>query len=152
MLSSPFSETQNKALFLTYLVVHLKCDVKLQDDQHELEPGAHLVVMQRNVDGKHNVVGLDLLGHGLFEAPDLLALVLTPWHEPFCLLTVLGRVHTLGSQVVDRCGGAGSWRDKYTREGRDVRLDVMLKYCSNVFQGPTKPNIPQTNKSHKKFE
>ncbi len=107
MLSSPFF------VVLTYLVVHLKCDVKLQDHQHELEPGAHLLVRQRNVDSKYNVVGFDLLGHGLIKGPDLVALVRTPRHEPFCFLSVLDCVHTLGGQVVDRCSGAGSWWDKY---------------------------------------
>lgn len=108
-----FFSTHMKALRLTYLVANLKCDVKLQDDQHELEPGAHLLVWQRNVDSKHNVVGLDLLGHGLVKVLDPVTLVGTPGHEPFCSLAVLDCVHTLGGQVVDCCGGAGSWQDKH---------------------------------------
>lgn len=103
-----FFEIHKKALVLTYLVVQLKCDVKLQNDQHKLKPGAHLLVRQRNVDSKYNVVGLNLLGHGFIKVPDLVALVGTPRHEPFCFLSVLDCVHTLGGQVVDCCGGAGS--------------------------------------------
>lgn len=113
--SHPFTKKKKnhkKVLVLTYLVVHLKCNVELQDDQHKLEPGAHLFVRQRNVDSKHYVVGLNLLGHGLIEGPDLVALVRTPGHEPFCFLSVLDCVHTLGGQIVDRCSGAGSWWDK----------------------------------------
>lgn len=98
-----------KILVLTYLVVHLKCDVKLQDDQHELEPGAHLLVRQRNVDSKYDVVGLDLLGHGFVKGPEFGTLVRTPGHKPFCFLLVLACIHTLGGQVVDCGGGAGSW-------------------------------------------
>lgn len=83
----------------------------MQDDQHELEPGAHLLLGQRNVGGKHDVVGLDLLGHGLVKAPDLVTLVGAPGHEPFGFLSMLARVHALGCQVMDGCGGAGSWRE-----------------------------------------
>lgn len=78
-----FSDPPKKVLVLTYLVVHLKCNVKLQDDQHKLEPGAHLLIRQRNVNSKYNVVGLNLLGHGLVKVPDLVTLVRTPRHEPF---------------------------------------------------------------------
>lgn len=108
-LYSPSLESREKASALTYLVVHLERDVKLQDDQHELEPGAHLLVGQRNVDGKHNVVGLNLLGHGFIEGADLFALVGTPRHEQFGFLSMFGCVHTLGGQVLNRRGGARSW-------------------------------------------
>lgn len=84
----------------------------MQDDQHELEPGAHLLLGQRDVGGKHDVVGLDLLGHGLVEVPDLVALVGAPGHEPFGFLPLLARVYALGGQVMDGCGGAGSWGGK----------------------------------------
>lgn len=94
---------------LTYLVVHLESDVKLQDYQHELEPGAHLLVGQRNVDSEHNVVGFDPLGHGVIKGPDLVTLIGAPWHEPFTFLPVLNRVHTLDGQVVNSGGGAWSW-------------------------------------------
>lgn len=95
--------------FLTDLIVHFEGDVKLQDDQHELEPGAHLLVRQRNVDSKHNVVGLDHLGRGLVKGADLVALIGTPRHEPLGFLPVLDGVHAFGGQVVHRRGGAGSW-------------------------------------------
>ena len=88
--------------------MHLEGDVELQDEQHELEPGAHLLVGQRDVDGEHDVVGLDLLGHGLVEGADGLALVGPPRHEPLGALVALGRVHALGGQVEDRRGGARS--------------------------------------------
>lgn len=96
---------------LTYLVVYLKCNVKLQDDHNKLEPRAHLLVRQRNVDGKHNVVGLNLLGHGVVKALDLVTLVRTPRHEPFGFRFVylLDCVHTLDGRVIDGAGGTWSW-------------------------------------------
>lgn len=99
-------------LLLTNLVLHFECNVKLKDNQHELEPGTHLSVGQRNVDCKHNVVGLDSLGHGLIKVADLAALVRAPWHEPVGALVVgLHSVHTLGGQVVDGSGGARTYRN-----------------------------------------
>lgn len=90
--------------------MHFKGNVKLENNQHELEPGTHLSVGQRNVDCKHNVVGLDSLGHGLIKVSDLAALVRAPWHEPLGALMVgLHGVHTLGGQVVDGSGWAGSY-------------------------------------------
>lgn len=91
------------------LVLHFEGNVKLEDNQHELEPGTHLSVGQWNVDCKNNVVGLDSLGHGLIKVSDLAALVGAPWHEPLGALMVgLHSVHTLGGQVMDSSGGARS--------------------------------------------
>lgn len=86
----------------------------MQDDQHELEPGVHLLLGRRDVGGEHNVVGLDLLGHGLVEAADLVALVGAPGHEPLALLALLARVHALGGQVGDGRGGTGSCNERHT--------------------------------------
>lgn len=78
------------------------------------------------MDGKYNVVGLDLLGHGLVKVPDLVTLVRAPGHEPFGALVMFVRVHTFGSQVVDCCGGAGSYRERKT----DFSLgNCLLGYC-----------------------
>lgn len=99
---------------LTNRVLHFECDVKLEDNQHELEPGTHLSVGQRNVDRKHNVIGLDSLGRGFIKVSDLAALVGAPWHEPFGALMVgLHSIHTLGGQVVDGGGGAWSCRKRF---------------------------------------
>lgn len=148
ILSHPlFSfKTHKIPLVLTYLVVHLEGDVKLQNEQHELEPRAHLLVLRRNVDSKHNVVSLDLVGPGVIKGPDLITLLSTPRHEPFCSLRVLRVIHAFCGHVVHCCGGAGSWKDKVV----EVRLSVKLKYCrSFVFlflllflNGPTMPNLP----------
>jgi len=140
-LSFSFCKTHNVTLVLTDLVVYLKCDVNLQDDQHKLEPWAHLLVGQRDVDSKHNAVGLNPLGNGLIEGPDLFTLVRTGRHEPFCFLSVLDCVHTLCGQVVDCCGGTGSWKDKQML-GCDIRMDVILKYCNKLILGPSKPKLP----------
>lgn len=118
-------KTHKTPLVLTYLVVHLESDVKLQNDQHELEPRAHLLVGKRNVDSKHNVVSLDPLGHGFIKRPDLITLLSAPRHEPFCLLRFVRFIHAFCGQVVHCCGGAGSWKDKVV----EVRLSVKLKYC-----------------------
>ena len=108
-LESNIRSKKIKAATLTYLIVHLKGDVKLQDNEHELEPGAHFFIGQRDVDRKHNVVGLDFLGHSFIKCSDLVTLVGAPWHEPFGALVMLHCVHAFGGQVVDCCGGAGSW-------------------------------------------
>lgn len=128
MLSHPlFSfKTHKTPLVLTYLVVHLKSDVKLQNDQHELEPRAHLLVGKRNVDSKHNVVSLDPLGHGFIKGPDLITLLSTPRHEPFCLLRFVRFIHAFCGQVVHCCGGAGSWKDKVV----EVRqTEILQEFC-----------------------
>ena len=95
------------APLLTNLVVHFECDVKLEDDQHELEPSAHLFVGSRDVDCKHNIIGLDPLHCGLLKIPDLVALVGTPGGEPFIvLLVVMDDINTLRSYVRDSGGWA----------------------------------------------
>lgn len=97
---------------LTNLVLHSEGNVELEDNQHKLEPGTHLSVGQWNVDCKHNVVGLDSLGHGLIKVSYLAALVRAPWHEPLgALMVSLHSVHTLGGQVVDGSGGARTYRN-----------------------------------------
>lgn len=98
---------------LTNLVVDLKGDVELQDDQHELEPWTHLFVGQRDVHSEHDVVGFDSLHHGLIKVSDLLALVWPPGHEPLpSRMIPLLVVYAFCGQVVDSRGGTGSLRPK----------------------------------------
>lgn len=80
---------------LTEVVVHLEGDVQLHDEEHELEPGAHLLAGQRDVHGKHDVVGLDLPAHGLVEVLELLAVVGSPGHQPLGFVVVLPHVNAL---------------------------------------------------------
>lgn len=111
--STTLKQTHTIKLFLlTNLVLHFEGNVKLEDNQHELEPGSHLSVGQWNVDCKHNVVGLNSLGHGLIKVSDLAALVRAPWHEPIgALMMGLHSVYTLGGQVMDGSGGARCYRN-----------------------------------------
>lgn len=110
----------NPALRLTDLVGEFEGNVELQDDQHELEPGTHLFIGQRDVNGEDDVVGFDPPGHGLVKVSNLVALVRTPGHEPLparvvCFLVV----HALGGQVVHGGGGTGGCR----QNGMDVSLE-----------------------------
>lgn len=91
--------------------MHFEGNVELQNDEHELEPGTHLLIGQGDMNREHDVVGFNPLGHGLAQVSNLVALVRTPRHEPLAALMVsLLVVHTFGSQVVDGSGGTGSWR------------------------------------------
>lgn len=58
---------------LTNLINHFERNVELQDNQDVLEPGAHLLVGERYVRSKNNVIGIQCFCQGLVETVDLLA-------------------------------------------------------------------------------
>ncbi len=136
--SNTLKQTHTITLFfflLTNLVLHFEGNVKLEDNQHELEPGTHLSVGQWNVDCKHNVVGLDSLGHGLIKVSDLAALVGAPRHEPLgALMMGLHSVHTLGGQVMDGSGGARSYRNIFEYRFKNsfgIKNNVLIRmFCT----------------------
>lgn len=122
----PFLKLHKAALVLTDRVVHIESDVELQDDQHELEPGAHLLLGHGNVRGEHNVVSLDLLSRGLVERLDLLTLGNTPWHEPLGLRCIF--VHTFCCQVFHRTGGTGS-----CGTDRNVGMNITISTAGKLY-------------------
>lgn len=80
---------------LTQVVVHLEGDVQLHDEKHELEPGAHLLAGERDVHGKHDVVGLDLPAHRFVEVFELLTVVGSPGHQPLGFVVVFSYINAL---------------------------------------------------------
>lgn len=80
---------------LTQVIVHLEGDVQLHDEEHELEPGAHLLVGERDVHSKHDVIGLDLPADRLIKVLELLAGVGSPGHQPLGLVVVFSYINAL---------------------------------------------------------
>lgn len=95
----------DKGTALTNLIDHFECNVKLQNSQHILKPGAHLLVWKRYVHSKNDVVGIQRFRQGLIETADLLASLGSPWHEPAACPVA---INAFGGQVANGTGGTGS--------------------------------------------
>jgi len=80
---------------LTQVIVHLEGNVQLHDEEHELEPGAHLLAGERDVHSEDDVVGLDLPADRLIKVLELLTVVGSPGHQPLGLVVVFPYIDAL---------------------------------------------------------